>query len=280
MAMNRRQFLTGAAAGVGVCLLPWKASAANGAPWLRVSSCSVGGLRQAKAAGLQGCEVNAGGAGERLSISDPATIDKHKAAMKETGIVVSSVMMSLFNEFPLASDPRAPAWLEQCIDGASAIGAATILVAFFGKGSLLQAKAVKKADVDVVVQRLKDAAPRAKQKGVVLGIENTLNAAQNIDILDRIGSDAVKIYYDIFNLTGQGYDTPAEIRSLKGRIACFHFKNGPAYLETGKVDFKPPVAAIKETGYRGWIVLETSSPSKDGVADARRNADYVRTLFA
>ena len=37
--------------------------------------------------------------------------------------------------------------------------------------------------------------------------------------------------------------------------------------------------AITETGYKGWIVLETSSPSKDGVADAKRNADYVRSLF-
>jgi sugar phosphate isomerase/epimerase len=38
--------------------------------------------------------------------------------------------------------------------------------------------------------------------------------------------------------------------------------------------------AITETGYKGWIVLETSSPSKNGVADAKRNADYVRSLFS
>lgn len=275
--MNRRMFLAGTAAGAAACL--WPRMAAGAAAQIRISSCSVGGFDKAKLAGLDGFELNAGGAGDRLSIADPATIEQNKAKIKETGVAASSVMMGLFNSNPLASDPRGPAWLDQCIDGASAVGAQVILVAFFGKGSLLNGKEVKKADVDVVVQRLKDAAPKAKQKGVILGIENTLAAAHNMDILNRIGSDAVKIYYDIYNLTGQGYDVPAEIRLLKDRIAIFHFKNGPEYLETGKVKFEPSVAAIQEIGYKGWIVLETSSPSKDSVADAKRNAAYVRKLF-
>jgi len=59
----------------------------------------------------------------------------------------------------------------------------------------------------------------------------------------------------------------------------FHFKEGPNYLGEGKIDWKPVAAAIREIGYEGWIVLETSSPSKDRVADARRNAQFVRKLF-
>jgi hypothetical protein len=39
-------------------------------------------------------------------------------------------------------------------------------------------------------------------------------------------------------------------------------------------------AALKDINYAGWIVLETSSPSKDPVADARRNADFVHRLLA
>jgi sugar phosphate isomerase/epimerase len=156
-----------------------------------------------------------------------------------------------------------------------------ILVAFFGKGDLLgQDGKPKQADIDSVVQRLKAAAPRAKEAGVTLAIEDYLNARQNAEILDRIGSDAVKIYYDVYN-TGatKGYDVPAEIRMLKGRIAQFHFKNGPHFLEKGPLPFPAIVKAIKEVGYRGWIVLETSSPTKDPISDARRNAQYVRKLF-
>jgi sugar phosphate isomerase/epimerase len=279
--LTRRTFLAGTAALTGAAAASRLVTAeeAKAAPRIRVSSCHIG-MVDAKKAGLEGIEVGAGGAAPKLSIADPAAIQKYKDQMKETGLAVSSIMMGLFNSNPLASDPNGPAWLEQTIDAAKELKAHTILVAFFGKGSLGGKGEIKKDDVDEVVKRVKAAAPRAQAAGVFLGIENTLTAQQNAEILDRIGSPAVKIYYDIFNLAGQGYDTPAEIRFLKDRISIFHFKNGGDYLESGKVKWEPVAAAIKEIGYKGWIVLETSNPSKNVVDDDRKNAEYIRKLFA
>jgi len=276
--LTRRHFLHRTAAAFAAA--PAARSLAGESTHLKISSCSIGGMENARDAGLQGIELNAGKPADRLEISQPDVRANHKAKMRETGIAVSSIMMGLFNKCPLATDPRGPAWLEQTIEAAADLGAGVILVAFFGQGNLLdEQKQVKKADVDVVVDRIRTAAPLAKKAGVILGIENTLSAKHNTEILDRIGHESVRIYYDIFNLYGQGYDVPAEIRLLKEKIAIFHFKNGPNYLDDGKVKFEPSVAAIKEIGYRGWIVLETSSPSKDKVADAKRNAAYVRQLF-
>jgi sugar phosphate isomerase/epimerase len=280
---SRRTLLKGAAAGMAAgVILPRFAgetwAAAPAAPRIRIGSCSLN-LEDAKKAGLDGVEIGVGGAADKLAVADPAVRQQYKDKMKETGLVISSFMMGLLNSNPLASDPRGPAWLEQSIDAAKDLGAKVILVAFFGQGSLLDKGQMKKADVDAVVGRLKAAAPRARQAGVILGIENTLSARQNAEILERIGSEAVRIYYDVGNLTGQGYDVPAEIRLLKDRIAIFHFKDGPNYLGEGKVKFEPIAAAVKDIGYQGWIVLETSSPSKDRVADARRNAEFIRKLF-
>ena len=281
--LTRRTFLSGAAAGVaGATVMPGLVTAAQAAgpgPKIRVSSCSVGGLTAAKQAGLDGAEIGVGGPADTLQIADPEVRRKYKDEMKETGLEVSSFIMGLFNGCPLASDPRGPAWLEQGIEAGGDLGADVLLIAFFGKGSLKSGDGVKKADVDVVVERIKAAAPKAKEAGVILGIENTLSAEDNMKILDRIGHDSVRIYYDCYNLAGQGYDVPAEIRLLKDKIAIFHFKNGKDYLETGKVKWDPIVAAMNDIGYKGWIVLETSSPSKDRIADARRNADYIRKLF-
>ncbi len=281
--VSRRSLLAGSlAAGTAGCLstagIVQSLLGAEDPPKLLVGSCTLN-LDEAKKAGLDGVEVGVGGAAERLHIADPQVRQQLKEKMQETGLVISSLMMGLLNSYPLASDPRAPAWLEQSIEAAKDLGAKVILVAFFGKGSLLEGKQVKKADVDVVVQRLKAAAPKAKDAGVILAIENTLSAEQNVEILQRIDSPAVRIYYDIYNLVGQGYEPPAEIRFLKDRIAMFHFKEGPNYLGEGKIDWRPVAAAIREIGYQGWIVLETSSPSKDRVADARRNAQFVRKLF-
>jgi len=286
MTITRRDWLKTAAAGLAgagaLSALAVPTCAAPTTAKIRIGSCVLR-LEEAKRAGLEGVEIRAGNAAERLEVADPEVRQKYKEQMGETGLVISSIMMGLLNSSPLASDPRGPAWLEQTIDAAKDLGAKVILVAFFGKGSLLEEGSVKgqvkKAELDVVVERLKAAAPRAERSGAILAIENTLSAQQNAEILERIAHPAVRVYYDVGNSSGQSYDVPAEIRLLKDRIAMIHFKDGRGYLGEGKVPFKAIAAAVHQIGYQGWIVMETSSPSKDRVADANRNADYIRKLF-
>lgn len=278
MGITRREFAVGSAVGLaGVALAPRLLWAEEGKVKIRISARM--GLKQAREAGLDGAEIGVGGPADTLDIAKPERRQRLKDEMKETGIVVSSLSMDLLNSNPLATDPRAPQWLEQTIDAAKDLGAQAILMAFFGKGSLQQGRDVKREDVDAVVARLKAAGPRAKDAGVVLGIENTLTAQQNAEIMERVNCPAVKSYYDVGNLTNQGYDVPAEIRFLKERIGCFHFKDGGSYLGEGKVKFDPIAAAMKEIGYQGWVVLETASPSGNGIADAKKNAEFIRKLF-
>jgi L-ribulose-5-phosphate 3-epimerase len=280
--LRRRAFLKGTLAGLAggeiLSALRTVASAPTPSRTIRVGSCVVG-LEQGKRAGLDGVEIRVGDAAEKLRIADPAVRQQYKEQMASTGLVISSFMMGLLNTSPLASDPRAPAWLEQSIDAARDLGAGVILVAFFGKGNLLQDNQLKESDVQVVVQRLKAAAPRARDAGVVLALENTLSAKQNVEILERIGHESVRIYYDVGNSNSRGYDVPMEIRFLKDRIACFHFKDRDRYLGEGTIQFEPIAAAVKAIGYKGWIVMETANPSKDAVADAKRNGAYLRRLF-
>jgi len=277
MNMSRRTFLSTTAALAGAAMAP-RLFAADADKRIRVSSCTIG-MDGAKKAGLDGIEVNVGGAADTLNIARQQTRDDLKAQMRSTGLAISSFMMGLLNSYPLATDPRGPAWLEQSIDAARDLGAQVILVAFFGKGSLGNAKNPKKPEIDAVVERVKAAAPRAKDAGVILGLENTLSAQQNAEILDRIANPAVKIYYDVGNLTGQGYDVPAEVRFLKDRIAIFHFKDGRDYLGEGRIKFEPIRDAMLEINYKGWIVLEASHPSGNAVADNKRNAEFIRKLF-
>ena len=279
MSPTRRTFLRQTSAAAAAALwLPKKAQAAE--LKIKVGACVVG-LDAAKQAGLDGVEVGAGNEADELNIFKAETRAKYKAQMRSSGLPIASIMMGLFNHFPLATDPGAPAWLNQCIDAAKDLSIQTILVAFFGKGDLQSGKKIKEAEFASAVRRIKAAAPRAKEAGVILAVENLLSAEQNLRLLDEIGSDAVQLYYDVYNLgQSMGYDVPAEIRRLKDRIAQVHYKNGPKYLDEDRPFFEAATAAIKDIGYRSWIVLETSSPSKNGVADAKRNGDFVRSLFA
>jgi len=279
MYPTRRAFIQAASSALATAAL-WPKAAHAASPGVTFGSCVVG-LDAAKQAGLDGVEVGAGTEADELSIANTETRAKYKTQMAATGLPVCSIMMGLLNNFPLATDPRGPAWLTQCIDAAKDLGIPTILVAFFGKGDLQSDKKIKEHEFATVVQRLKAAAPQAQAAGVTLAVENLLSAEQNLRLLDAVGSDAIRLYYDVFNIgKSMGYDVPAEILRLKGRIAQIHFKNGPKYLDEDKPFFETAAAAIKAIDYRGWIVLETSSPSKNGVADARRNGNFARSLFA
>jgi sugar phosphate isomerase/epimerase len=281
---SRRDFLgsTTAAVAAGLGLSAWPLRADAGGPLpsspIKIGACVLG-LDQARAAGVEGVEVPVRVEGDALSLADASARSALKEKSAETGVPVCSLMLADFNTYPLATDDRASRWLEQAIDAAADLRARVILVAFFSNGDLLGPDGrVKKDELDSAIAKLKAAAPRAADRGVILGVENYLDGKANAELLDRVGHPAVQLYYDCYN-TGvtKGHDVPADIRLLGPRIAQFHFKEGPKYLDRAR--HEPIAGAIRDIGYRGWVVLETSSPSKDVVADTARNAAIVRELF-
>ena len=286
MTMTRRTFLAGSAAGLAGGALGSELMAARkkkeaAVAKIRISARHFGAkLDLAKQAGLEGVELGVGGPADTLQIAGADYRKQIKQQMKATGVVVSSLSMDLLNRSPVATEAKAPAWVTQCIEAAADLGAKDILVPFFGPANLLgKDKSLKTDAVDALVARMKELAPIAAKAGVVLGLENTCSGKQNLEILGRINSDAVGCYYDIGNSTHAGYESPAEIRQLKGRLPIFHFKDGKNYLGEGKVNMQAVAESIKAIGYEGWIVLETSCPSKNAVADCKRNADYIRKLL-
>ncbi|MBP9004046.1 MAG: sugar phosphate isomerase/epimerase [Candidatus Hydrogenedentes bacterium] len=230
--------------------------------------------------GLDGVEISCGDPADTLAIADPVLRDRYREAMARSGRVVSSLAMGLLNNAPLAEDDRAPAWLNQAIDAAKDLHAPLILLAFFGKGDLRKGRKLKEDAMKVAAARVRDALPRAKDAGVTLAIENTLSAADNLRLLEMVGDDAVRVYYDIGNSTYNGYDVPAEIRALADRIAQVHFKDGGKMLTEGKVDLSAAVKAIHDIGYKGWIVLETAIPSGDAEKDFQVNLERAKAAFA
>jgi sugar phosphate isomerase/epimerase len=234
----------------------------------------------AKKAGMDGIEVGVGGPADKLRISETALQQRIKDQVKSSGVVVSSLSMDLLNSNPVATDSRAVSWLTQCIEAAKNLDAVGILVPFFGSANLLKGKELNEKAVNEVVAKMKEVAPVAKKAKVYLALENTCSAKQNIEILNRIDCEYIAAYYDIGNSTNGGYDVTAEIRELKQRICLIHFKDGGSYLGEGKIKMDSVAAALHDIKYQGWIVLETSNPSKNAEADCRRNADYIRKLMS
>ncbi|OQC07542.1 MAG: L-ribulose-5-phosphate 3-epimerase UlaE [Candidatus Hydrogenedentes bacterium ADurb.Bin101] len=295
MALTRREFIkTSTLGAAGFCLasrlraetgLKIKIGACD---WSFQESCNPDGFDAAKALGMDGLEISSTDeAKDVLKIADPEFQAAYKTAMDRTGLAIPSIALGLMNSYPLASDDRGPAWLEQTIAAAAALNAKVILIAFFSDGDLLEKAGLfglgggtlKEKELDVVVERLKVAAPKAAEAGVILGLENTLSAAQNLSILERVQHDAVRVYYDVGNSTYNDYDVPAEIRDLGDRICQIHFKDGANNLGEGQVDMNAVAKAMKDIHYEGWVVLETAIREQNRDASFRKNIDFVKSMF-
>jgi sugar phosphate isomerase/epimerase len=259
---------TGPGAGLRIGMCDWSLG--------KTGNITMFGL--AREIGLDGVEVSINFPGPGQHLRDPEVQRQFKAAMKENHLVAPSVALGILNEVPLKSEPKAAIWLADAIDVARALDARVILIAFFGAGEL---KMDDEKGVARTVDVLKELAPRAAKAQVILGLENTLSAQDNMGILERVGSDWVQVYYDFKNSADFGRDVPAEVRLLGKRICQVHLKNGAELLSgPGNVNFPACADALREVGYRGWYVLESTSPSGDRVADTRANIEYVRQHFS
>jgi L-ribulose-5-phosphate 3-epimerase len=150
-----------------------------------------------------------------------------------------------------------------------------MLLPFFGKGAL-----DTQQEKDFVGDTLREIAPEAERAGVILGLEDTISAEDNVRIMDRARSKAVLVYYDIGNSSKNGFNVTREIDWLgKKRICQMHFKDNPNYLGEGNIDMAGVLRSVSRIGYEGFANLETDSPSKSVEADMKRNLAYVRKMM-
>lgn len=231
----------------------------------------------AKKMGLDGVQLSLGSAGDNMKLRKPEVQEQFKEAAKKTGQVFGGLAIGELNGIPYKKDPRTEQWVSDSVDVLQALGIKVVLLAFFGNGDLIG----DAAGTDEVVRRLKKVAPKAEKAGVILGLESWLSAEDTMRIMDRVGSPAVKMYYDVCNSTDRGYDICKEIRWLGKKNICeFHLKENGFLLGKGKVNFERVHEAIDEIGYEGWMHIEGAVPPKgDLVQSYIANQKYIREVF-
>jgi L-ribulose-5-phosphate 3-epimerase len=230
----------------------------------------------ARQIGLDGVQVSLGTLANDFHLRKAEVQKAYKEAAQKAGLQVASLAVGELNNIPYKSDPRTVEWVSDSIDACKALGVRVVLLAFFSNGDLRD----DRAGVDEVVRRLKAVAPKAEKAGVVLGIESWLSADQHLDILDRVDSHAVQVYYDVCNSTDRGYDIFKEIRQLGKRICEFHAKENGRLLGQGNVDFRKVRSAMDDIAYSGWIQIEGAVPSGKAMLESyQANAAFMRKIF-
>lgn len=287
--ISRRQTISQTLRAIGtLCFGPSLAPlfAAPEKRWFKIGACDwslgkqsdISALEVAKSIGLDGVQVSLGTVANDMHLRRAEVQQQYRGTAKKSGVAVASLAIGELNSVPYKSDPRTEQWVSDCVDVMRAMGTRVVLLAFFSKGDLKG----DKPGTDEVVRRLKLVAPKAEKAGVILGIESWLNAEEHVDLIQRVGSPAVQVYYDVANSEKMGCNIYREIRWLgkQGLICEFHMKENGALLGAGRIDFKKVRAAIDDIGYSGWMQIEGAMPPGGKVQECYvENRQFLRGIF-
>jgi L-ribulose-5-phosphate 3-epimerase len=281
VALARRSLLTLAGAAAASVTLP-----ARGLRGLKIGvtdwnlrqTAKLEAVGLAGRLGFEGVQVSLGRnvQQDKLPLDNPDLLAKYLQASKAHNVTLNGTCLDVLHTNYLKNDKLGQRWVRDGIRLTKELRIRVMLLPFFGPGAL-QTTAEKEYVGDV----LREIAPEAEKAGVILGLENTISAEDNVRIMERSRSKAVLVYYDIGNSHGQGFNVTREIDWLgKKRICQIHFKDNPHYLGEGRIDIAEVLRAVSRIDFEGFANLETDAPSRSVEADMKRNLAFVRKVMA
>lgn len=247
--------------------------------WSIGKSADVTGIELAHRIGLSGIQVNLGNLSNNLHLRDSSVQQAYLQASKKYKVKISSLAIGELNQIPYKSDPRTDQWVSDSIEVAQVFKVKTVLLAFFSKNELRNDEVGKKE----VVRKLKAVAPKAEKAGVTLGIESYLTAEEHMDIIQQVGSPAIKVFYDFRNAADAGNDVIKEIKWLGRDAICeLHMKENGVLLGQGTMDWQKISATLIEMDFKGdgWMQIEWSLPKDaDVISSYQSNMQFLKQRF-
>jgi sugar phosphate isomerase/epimerase len=183
---------------------------------------------------------------------------------------------------------RTSQYLRDLVDFCADLGGGFMVVGSPKQRSLMEGVAKERA-CEWALAAFRAPVARAAERGVTICLEplapaetNFINtAAEAIVLVRRLASPSFKIILDVKAMSSEAKPLPQIIRDSWPHFAYFHANDtnlkGPGF---GQVDFKPIAAALKETGYRGYVSVEVFNFEDGPEVIASKSIEYLRRVFA
>ncbi len=253
--------------------------------WMILKRQKLGAFQLTKDIGADGVEVDMGGLGNRETfdnkLSDPATRQQFLEKAAALDLEICSMAMSGFYAQSFAKRPTVERMVQDCL---ATMQAMQVKVAFLPLG--VQADLVQHPELrSVIIKRLQTIAPEAEKAGVIIGLETSLDAAGEGQLLEDIGSAAVQSYFNFANALQNGRDVCQELRMLgKDRICQIHCTNqdGVWLQDDPQVDMPKIKQTLDDMGWKGWLVIERSRNANnphDVKGNFSANTAYLKSIF-
>jgi hydroxypyruvate isomerase len=181
--------------------------------------------------------------------------------------------------------------ISQSIDAAAEFGCKSVITFSGMRGELPAGAEGDEIGKRNFAEGIKRVLPLAEKKQVTLALE-MLNSRVDIemkghpgyqcdtiewavDVCNRVGSDRLKILFDIYHVQIMQGDVITRLKQYKDYIAHYHTAGNPGRNEiddTQEIHYPGIMKAIAETGYKGFVGQEFIPTWKDPVAALRHAA--------
>jgi sugar phosphate isomerase/epimerase len=245
----------------------------------------ISAIALAKELKADGLEIDMGGLGNRETfdnkLNNDSTRQEYLAKAKELDIEFCSLAMTGFYAQSFAERPTWQKMIGDCLATAKAMDIKVVFLPLGVKGDLVQYPQLRPA----IIERLKIAGKMAKKAGVVIGIETSLDATAEKQLLNDICSKNVKSYFNFSNSLKEGRDLNKELKILgrKNIVQIHATDEDGVWLENNKrLDLQQVKQTLIAMKWKGWLVVERSrdaTQAQNVKANFSANVAYLKKVF-
>ncbi len=137
--------------------------------------------------------------------------------------------------------------------------------------------AERNAHLELITENFKPLCAQAESAGVTLAFEplnrfetdciNTLE--QSVDLIERVGSNSLKIHVDTFHMNIEEDDSAAALIAAADHVGHFHASaSHRGLIGQDQVKWQEVLASLKAINYQGDIVIESFTEDNEVLAKA------------
>lgn len=253
--------------------------------WMILKRQKIGEFALAREIGCDGIEVDMGGLGKRDTFDNklryPHFQKLFRETAKENNIEISSIAMSGFYGQSILARDNYVDLVQDCLNTMKAMDVKTAFLPL-GPCDLAKNPEIRPE----LVRRMKVIGDMAAREGRIIGIETSLDAQGDVELLKEIGSKGIKIYFKFQNALEAGRDVCTELKILGRDNLCelIHCTDtdGVTLDKNTRLDLKRVKKTLDSMGWSGWLVIERSRDASD-VHNVKKNygtnAAYLKSIF-
>jgi len=294
MKQNRRTFITNATLLAGALFIPnqlllaaekknrYKIAVID---LMILKRQKISALPLTKEIGADGLEIDMGGLGNRETfdnkLADSKIRQEYLDKAKELNLEICSLAMTGFYAQSFATRPTYQKMIQDCLDTATAMNVKVVFLPLGVQGDLVKNPELR----GPIVERLKVAGKMASKAGIVIGIETSLDATGELNLLKEIGSRYVKSYFNFSNAIKNGRDLHQELKVLgRKNIVQIHATNedGVWLQNDPKINLNKVKETLDDMGWKGWLVVERSRDATQPTNvkyNFSANTSYLKSVF-